>query len=142
MIGSAIPIAVTSIMWTTIAKGDIALALVTVTLDTLLIPVLMPVFFKSVLGTSIAIDYGNMVLRLLLMVTIPSVLGMMVNELTKGRLENFSHSVGGVTSKLATFIVIVINSALVLPQIHWDFAAFKMMIIVLGLVSLNYFIGF
>ncbi|HVJ50587.1 bile acid:sodium symporter family protein [Desulfitobacterium sp.] len=142
MIGSAIPIAVTSIIWTTIANGDIALALVTVTLDTLLIPILIPAIFKVMLGTSIALNYGDMVLRLLLMVTIPSILGMVVNEFTKGRLENFSRSVGGVTSKLATFIVIVINSAVVLPQIHWDFSALQMMFIVLGLVSLNYLIGF
>lgn len=142
MIGATIPIAVTSILWTTIANGDIALALVTVTLDTLLIPVLIPVFFRIVLGTSIAVNYGNMMVRLLLMVTIPSILGMVVNELTQGRLENFSRSVGGVTSKIATFIVIVINSAVVLPQIQWGLSAIKTMMIVFGLVSINYFIGF
>lgn len=142
LLASTIPIAVTSVIWTTIANGDIALALVTVTLDTLLIPILIPAFFRIMLGTSIAINYGNMVLRLLLMVTIPSILGMVVNEVTKGRLDNFSTSVGGVTSKIANFIVIFINSAIVLPKIRWDLSAVKMMIIVLGLVSVNYLIGF
>jgi predicted Na+-dependent transporter len=142
LIGSAIPIAVTSVIWTTIAKGDVALALVTVTLDTLLIPVLIPFFFKMVIGTSISLDYGDLVIRLLLMVTIPSILGMMINELTKGRLERFADSVGGSTSKIATSIVILINSAIVLPQIHWDMSVLKLMIIILTLVSLNYFIGF
>lgn len=142
LLASTIPIAVTSVIWTTIANGDIALALVTVTLDTLLIPILIPAFFRIMLGTSIAINYGNMVLQLLLMVTIPSILGMIVNEITKGRLEIFSISVGGVTSKLANFLVIFINSAIVLPNIQWDFSAVKMMIIVLGLVSVNYLIGF
>ena len=142
LLGSTIPIAVTSIIWTTIANGDIALALVTVTLDTLLIPIIIPTFFSMMLGTSIAINYGNMVLRLLLMVTIPSILGMMVNEMTKGRLENFSISVGGVTAKIANLFVIFINSAIVLPNIRWDFSTAKMMIIVLVLVCVNYLIGF
>jgi len=76
------------------------------------------------------------------MVTIPSILGMMVNELTKGRLENFAITVGGVTSKIASFFVIFINLAIVLPNIQWNFSAIKMMIVVLGLVSVNYIIGF
>lgn len=142
MIGSTIPIAVTSVIWTTIANGDIALALVTVTLDTLLIPILIPALFKIMLGTSITIDYGSMVLKLLLMVTIPSILGIAMNEITKGRLDDFSNSVGGVTSKIANFLVIVINSGIVLPTIHWDISAYKMMFIVLGLVLVNYIIGF
>ena len=142
LLASTIPIAVTSVIWTTIANGDIALALVTVTLDTLLIPILIPAFFRIMLGTSITLNYGNMVLRLLLMVTIPSILGMVVNEITKGRLENFSISVGGVTAKISNLFVIFINSAIVLPNIRWDFSAVKMMIIVLGLVSVNYLIGF
>lgn len=142
MIGSTIPIAVTSVIWTTIANGDIALALVTVTLDTLLIPVLIPTLFKIMLGTSITIDYGSLVLRLLLMVTIPSVLGIAVNELTKGRLDDFASSVGGVTSKLANFVVIFINSGIVLSTIQWNRSAFKMMLIVFGLVLINFIIGF
>ena len=142
LLGSTIPIAVTSVIWTTITDGDIALALVTVTLDTLLIPFLIPAFFRIMLGTSITINYGDMVLRLLLMVTIPSILGMLVNEFTKGRLEKFSISVGGVTAKVANMFVIFINSAIVLRNIQWNFSAVKMMIIVLGLVSVNYSIGF
>jgi bile acid:Na+ symporter, BASS family len=142
LIGATIPIAVTSILWTSIVNGDIALALVTVTLDTLLIPLLIPLFFKVVLGTSIVLNYGEMMSRLLLMVTVPSILGMVVNELTKGRLEKFSVTVGGFTSKIATFFVMVINSAIVLPQISWNASVGKMMLIVFVLVSLNYLIGF
>lgn len=142
IIGSTIPIAVTSIIWTTIANGDIALALVTVTLDTLLIPILIPAVFRVMIGTSVAINYGSMVIRLLLMVTIPSVLGIATNEITKGRLEDFSNSVGGVTSKIANFLVIYINSAIVLRQIQWNQSALEMMIIVLGLIFVNYLIGF
>lgn len=142
IIGSTIPIAVTSIIWTTIANGDIALALVTVTLDTLLIPILIPAVFKIMIGTSIAIDYGSMVLRLFGMVTIPSVLGITINELTKGRLDGFSSSVGGVTSKIGNTLVVYINSAIVLRQIQWNLSAFEMIFIVLGLIIVNYFIGF
>lgn len=142
LVGATIPIAVTSIIWTSIAQGDVTLALVTVTLDTLLVPILIPVFFKLVLGTSIALDYGNMIIRLFLMVVVPSVLGMVVNEMTKGRLDNFASSLGGFTSKVAAFLVILINSSIVLPNIQWNAAVFKMMVIVLVLVSMNYLIGY
>ena len=142
LIGATIPIAVTSIIWTSIANGDVALALVTVTLDTLFIPILIPVFFKIVLGTSIALNYSDMIIRLLLMVTLPSILGMVVHELTKGRLDHFAGSVGGFTSKIASFLVIFINSALVLSQVKWGSSVVIMMFVVFMLVSINYLIGF
>ena len=119
LIGAAIPIGVTSIIWTALVKGDMAISLVAVTLDTLILPVVLPLFFHLVIGQVIEIDYMDMMKDLLMMVTIPSLAGMLLHTWTKGRVATFSRGFGGATSKLSLLIVIFINSAVVMPGIHW-----------------------
>ena len=98
LIGASIPVGVTSIIWTALVQGDLAVSLVAVTLDTFLVPLVLPAFFHFAIGETIEISYLKMVEDLLLMVTIPSLLGMLCNDLSKGRTASFAKSVGGVTS--------------------------------------------
>lgn len=142
LIGASIPIAVTSIIWTSITKGDVALTLVAVTLDTFVAPFWLPLYFKLIVGHLVVIDFNKMVLDLLLMVTLPSLLGMLINDLTKRKTDRFVNSIGGVTSKLALFLVVYINSALVYPAIAWNMQIIKILIVVLILVIGGYFIGY
>ena len=95
LIGASIPIGVTSILWASIVKGDIPLALVIVTVDTLLSPFILPVIIYLMAGTAVQINYGHMLGDLLLMVTIPSFLGMAVNTATRGAITKFADSFGG-----------------------------------------------
>ncbi len=79
LIVAAVPMGVTSIIWTGIAGGDVAVSIMAVTLDTIIAPVLLPGFFMAVAGKFIHIDYFQMVIQLLWMVTIPSIVGMRHN---------------------------------------------------------------
>lgn len=142
IIGASIPIGVTSIIWTSIAGGDVALAMVAVTLDTLVSPFLFPVFIFLVVGETIRVDYIHLFYGLLWMVTIPSLLGMAVNDLTSGRLTKFSHSIGGFTSKLALFFVVFINANAVAREIHWDVSLIKMLLVILLLAISGYSLGY
>ena len=142
LVSASIPIAVTSIIWTSLAGGDVALALVAVTLDTLIVPVFMPTYFAFIVGETVHLDYIHMLIELLWMVTIPSFLGMGINDLTKGRLNRFSRSVGGFTSKIALFMVVAINAGIVAPEIHWDFSLVKLLSVILLLTVLGYALGF
>lgn len=141
LIASSIPIAVTSIIWTSISNGDVALSLVAVTLDTLIIPVLMPTYIAYIVGKSIQIDYTTMLLQLVAMVTVPSFLGMTVNQITRGRFDDFARSAGGFTAKIANFIVIFLNAAVILPEIHWDKSITKTMAVVFVVVLIGYACG-
>lgn len=142
LISASIPIGVTSVIWTAINRGNVALSLVTISLDTLVVPVFLPLFYKVVAGQSLQIDYLNMALQLLWMVTIPSLLGMVINDLTKGRVTAFSESFGGVTSKLAFALVIVFNASVVAPQIQWSLALAKTLFVVFLVVAGGYLVGY
>ncbi|ATW25756.1 bile acid:sodium symporter family protein [Candidatus Formimonas warabiya] len=142
LIGACIPVAVTSIIWTSLTEGSIPLSLVVVTLDTLVVPVVLPVFFFITVGQVLTIDYGDLILRLLLMVTIPSLAGMLINDGTRGRWNGFAQSVGGLTAKVALFLVILLNAGMVASEIHWNGALIKLLLVVLLLVICGYLTGF
>ncbi|MDK2820722.1 MAG: bile acid:Na+ symporter, family [Clostridia bacterium] len=142
IIGALIPIAVTSIIWTSVLKGDIALTLVAVTIDTLVSPFLLPLFIFIIVGETVQIDYMDMFFGLLWMVTVPSMLGMALNDLTKGGLKKFGHSIGGLTSKIALFFVVVINAGLVAPEVDWDISLAKMLLVLLLIAVCGFGLGY
>jgi len=142
LIGASIPIGVTSIIWTSLLKGDVAVSFVAVTLDTFLVPIILPSFFHMIIGESITINYFQMMLDLMLMVTIPSILGMLLHDWTSGKTTIFAQSIGGTTSKLCLFLVIFINSAVVVPQIIWNFSIVKALVITFCIVAIGFFTGY
>jgi len=142
LIGASIPIGVTSIIWTSLVKGDLGISFVAVTLDTFVVPVVLPLFFHIAVGQTIDINYGQMVIDLMLMVTVPSIMGMLLHDQTNGKTSGFSESLGGATSKAGLFIVIMINSAVVMPQITWDISIIKTLVVTLLIVSAGFFVGY
>ncbi|MDU2064093.1 MAG: bile acid:sodium symporter family protein [Sporomusaceae bacterium] len=142
LVGAAIPIGVTSIIWTALAKGNVATSLVAVTLDTFIVPFVLPLFFNLIVGQTVSIDYLQMIGQLALMVTIPSLIAMVIHDWTMGAVVNFSQSFGGVTAKIGMFIVTFINASMVMPQIHWDASIVKTMGVTLLVVATGYFVGF
>jgi len=142
LLGASVPIGVTSIIWTSIVSGDVTLALVAVTVDTLISPFLVPALITLVAGQSVHINYAQMLLELSLMVTIPSILGMAVNDLTRGRMVKFAHSVGGFTSKIGIVLLILINASAVGPEINWNFSLVKMLFVILLMTTFGYYLGY
>ena len=142
LVGASIPIGVTSIIWTSMVGGRVSIALVAVTLDTFVVPLVLPLFFHVAVGQSVSIDYFDMVYGLLKMVTIPSIVGMLLNEWTHGRVKTFAEGIGGAVSKLGLFVVIFINSAMVMPQIDWNLSMVKMLLVALSIVASGFFIGY
>lgn len=142
LIGASIPIGVTSIIWTSLVKGDLAISFVAVTLDTFVTPIVLPLFFHIFIGQAIDINYGKMVIDLMLMVTVPSIIGMLLHDRTDGKVAGFAKSLGGATSKLGLFLVIMINSAVVMPQITWDISILKTLFLTLFIVSAGFLVGY
>jgi len=142
LVGAAIPVGVTSIIWTAIAKGNIQITLVAVTIDTLIVPVLLPAYYQIVVGQSVVIDYISLVVQLLLMVTIPSIAGMVFYDWTGGKTANFSRGLGGLSSKLALFIIMIFNASLVSPDFNWSLDTIKLMGVVLVMVISGYALGY
>ncbi|RKO65842.1 bile acid:sodium symporter family protein [Desulfofundulus salinus] len=141
LIGFSIPIGVTSIIWTSLVNGDVALAVVAVMLDTLIGPFLLPAVISLVTEEAIHINYTQMLVGVLLMVTIPSILGMALNDLYRGKLVKFAQPVAGFTSKVAIFLVVFINANIMAPEITWNASLVKLLIVLLILIICSFIIG-
>lgn len=142
LIFAAIPVGVTSIIWTAIVKGNVPVSLVTVTIDTIVAPLLLPVYILLVVGVAVNIDYSAMAVDLLVMITIPSIIGMVLHDKTGGRTMGFVQGLGGVLSRFSFFGVIYLSAAVVTPTIVWDAAIVKVLLTTMLVVVCSYLLGF
>jgi predicted Na+-dependent transporter len=142
LIAAAIPIGVTSLVWTAMLKGDLALSLAAVTLDAIVTPVLLPLYFRLVIGHLVAIDYWAMVVQMLWMVTLPSLAGMALYDWTGGRIAAFGEGIGGLSAKIAFLAVIFINASVLGPQIVWSLALLKMAAVTFVMAVAGYAAGY
>ncbi|WP_088227610.1 bile acid:sodium symporter family protein [Desulfosporosinus sp. FKB] len=142
LIQSEIPIAVTSLIWTSIVGGDMALSIVALTMDTLVSPFLLPLFFSLVLGETVHFDYLTMFWQLVTMVSLPSISGMIIHDLTNNQLSRFTNSIGGFSSKIAIFLLVALNAGGVSSQIQWDLGLVKLLMIIGLLVASGYCLGY
>ncbi|RYD01859.1 hypothetical protein N752_28030 [Desulforamulus aquiferis] len=142
LIGAAIPIGVTSLIWSSMNGGDVPLSMSAVTLDTLISPLLLPLFIAIVVGKMIQIDMNHLLIGLFWMVTVPSLLGMLLHDYTKGTLDRYVRSIGGVTSKFALFLVIYINASAIAPEINWDYSVVKLLLVILIVSVSGYVLGY
>ena len=144
IIGSILPMGVTTIVWTNILGGNIAISVVAISLDTLLAPALTPIFMKFAAGQTVQINYLKMMFELALMVAVPSVLGMILNKKYAARpvLLGQIAAVGGFVSKFCMFTVIYLNAANVMPFINWSLDIVGLMLLMLLLVCSAFFLGY
>ena len=108
-----IPVGVNSVIWTVMYKGNISLTLSVVLLDTVLSPVVLPFSVLLLTGASIELNTTSMMLSLLQMIVIPSIIGMAINQLTKGELPKKWNAKLSPVSKLGLLVVVMINGAVV-----------------------------
>ena len=80
----AVPTGVASLMWVGMSRGNTALCLSVVLLDTLLSPVVIPLTMKLLVGSVVELDTWGMMRDLLLMVALPALVAMVLYQLTKG----------------------------------------------------------
>ncbi len=76
----AIPTGVVCTVWTSILSGNLAAAISILLLDTFLAPFMTPLLLRLFTGESVAVDSIGMMRSLLIMVLIPSVLGLIFNR--------------------------------------------------------------
>jgi tagaturonate reductase len=116
----AVPTAVSGFIWVSIYHGDGALALAIVLLDTLLAPLVAPATVSLLLRTQVALDISGMATSLVLMVLVPTVLGVGANEVSGGKLSPIVSPYLNVVAKLCLVLVIAANASPVASQIQLD----------------------
>ncbi|MEK5415522.1 bile acid:sodium symporter family protein [Paenibacillus sp. FSL L8-0708] len=107
----AIPTGVVSVVWVSMYGGNIALTLALILIDTLLSPIVVPGTLYLLMGASVEIQLGDMMKGLLWMVVIPSVVGMLLNQWTKGKVNTVCGPPLAPFVKVGLFVVVSINGA-------------------------------
>lgn len=113
---AAVPTGVSSIMWVTLMRGNVALGLTLITLDSVLSPLFVPVTVMLLAGTIVEFDASSLMASLVRMIVIPTIIGVTLHELTRGRVAVTVGPVGAVFSKLALGAIIAINVAASWPR--------------------------
>ena len=113
----SIPTAVSGYIWSAIHKGNEALSLTLILVSTIMAPLLTPFTVSFLTQSSVAIDSTSMMISMLQMVVIPSLLGVSLNSLTKGKVTVHLAPSLKPFSKIALFFVVIINTSLVAERL-------------------------
>ena len=111
------PTAVSGFIWVSIFRGDPALILALILIDTILAPIVVPGTVRLLLGTEITMNMTGMAVSLIYMIVIPTIIGVALNELSKGFIPRKVSPYLGPFSKVCLVLVICANCAAISGQI-------------------------
>ncbi|WP_042357061.1 bile acid:sodium symporter family protein [Bacillus rubiinfantis] len=117
ILAMVIPTGITSFIWVSIYKGNIPMVLSVILIDVLLSPIIVPYSLTIFIGQKIEMDTISIMMGLLGMVVIPSIIGMMLNQLTKGKINYLLGRRLAPFSKLSIGLVVMLNGSVVAPYL-------------------------
>jgi predicted Na+-dependent transporter len=137
----SIPTAVSGFMWVAMFRGDSALSLTIILLDTLAAPLVVPGTVSLLLGASLVLDMGGMTASLFLMVVFPTVIGVVLNEASRGNVPRIISPYTGPVARCCLALVVAANSAAIADQVRPRDPVFWMVGIGCAVFSALGFIG-
>ncbi|NCC64542.1 MAG: bile acid:sodium symporter family protein [Spirochaetia bacterium] len=114
---TAIPTALTGYIWSNIYRGHAALSLTLILIGTILAPLLTPFTVQLLARTAIQIDTTGMMVSLLVMVVLPSIAGIAINNMTRGKVNDHIAPSLKPFAKIGLFIIIVVNTSQVAERL-------------------------
>ena len=105
------PTAVSGFIWVMIFRGNKAFGLSFILLDTLLAPVIVPYTLFFLMKESISMDGSGIAVSLCMMVVIPTIIGVAINETSRGKIPSVICPYLDPVSKIALFTVIAANAS-------------------------------
>lgn len=112
-----IPTGITSFIWVSMKHGNIGLTLSIILVDTMISPLIVPYSLSFLVGSSVEMDIWSIMKGLLFMIVLPSLLGMAINQWTKGTSKERLSPKLAPFSKLGLVAVVSINSAEIAPYL-------------------------
>jgi predicted Na+-dependent transporter len=116
----SVPTAVSSVIWVSIYQGDHALTLTIILLDTLAAPLVVPGTVSVLLGTQVSLDVTGTALSLICMVVVPTIIGVTVHEVSRGKIPPLITPYLHPLAKFSVVSVIAANASAVAPHVHLD----------------------
>jgi len=117
VLGMVIPTGVTSVIWVSIYRGNMALTLSLILIDTLLSPFIVPYTLSLFVGQKVELDTAGIMKGLFEMVVIPSILGMILNQMTKGKIKETLGIKLAPFSKICLGLVVMLNGSVIAPHL-------------------------
>jgi tagaturonate reductase len=135
------PTAVSGFIWVSIFKGDMALGLTLILLDTLFAPLVVPGSVSLLMGSKIAMAGSSIAASLLFMVVVPTFLGVTVNEISKGKIPALVCPWFDPFAKICLMAVIATNASIIAPGVRFnDPLVWKTAVIVIAVTFAGFFI--
>lgn len=114
------PTAVSGFIWVMIFKGDKALGLTLILLDTLLAPIVVPATLSILVGSKVAMDMSGIAISLIFMVVVPTILGVSINEFSSGKVPKIICPALDPFAKICLFLVITANSSAISKTVRFN----------------------
>lgn len=114
---AVIPLGVSSVIWVGLSGGNVPLVLTMIVIDSLISPFVVPFAVDLLFGADIHFDQWKVMRDLLVIIFVPTVLGVAVNAWSGGRAKLWSAPYSVPISKLAFAAVILINAAAIAPHV-------------------------
>ena len=112
-----VPVGVVSYMWVGMYGGNRSLALALILLTTVVAPFTIPLSLEALLGATVELDVAAMMGRMLTMIAVPAVLGMVVNDATRGWGERVLSPALGPAARALLVVIIAANSTGMAPYL-------------------------
>ena len=114
------PTAVSGFVWVIIFKGDKALGLTLLLLDTILAPLIVPLTVYLLMGKGVTIEGGGIAISLFLMIVVPTIIGVTINETSKGKIPAVLCPAFDPLSKIFLMMVVAANTSAIARNIKFS----------------------
>jgi len=138
-----IPLGVSSVLWVGMSGGSVPLMLAMVVLDSLLSPLVVPAGIGLMFGSVIEIDIWPLMIDLFIIIVLPTIIGVGLYELSRGRIQAAVQPYSAPLSKLCFVSVVALNASAIEPYMEQLGSDMLLLLpVVIILVSLCYALGF
>lgn len=142
ILAATIPTGISSFVWVSIYKGNIALTLSIILIDTMLAPFIVPGILSWLIGADVQLDVAAMMSSLFWMIVVPSLIGMALNEWSKGAIAPAWGSKLNPFSKLMMASIVAINGSVVAPYLkNISLRLAGLAVIIIVIASIGYLLG-
>lgn len=111
-----IPLGVSTVLWVGMSGGSVPLILAMVVIDSALSPFVVPTGIHLLFRESVETDTAQMIVDLLTIIVVPTVIGVLLHDLTKGRIQPAIQPYAAPLSKICFALVVLLNAAAIAPQ--------------------------
>lgn len=117
ILAMSIPTGISSFIWVSIYRGNIPLTLSIILIDAFLAPFIVPLTLSILVGASVEMDSLTIMKGLIGMIVVPTLIGMILNHTTKGKVAKVLSPKLAPFTKLGMATIVMINGAVVAPYL-------------------------